>query len=254
MRPAGPLVARLKAIREPTLRRRVLAESLATGDPEQWAETLAALLRRAITTDDPDIAATVDCLAHAVGEPVLGYPQRKAIYEAARSRGHDAVARLFLDASPNTPSDAELAKHLQPERPVKPRGRALTLGERKSLARSHARDALLLLVKDPHPDVVAILLDNPHLVEDDVVRIAATRPGVAPTLAIVAAHERWSTRYAVRRALVLNPATPLHLAVRLATTLRPADLRELARDSLVAPALRTHAAQLLSAARRAGRS
>ena len=254
MRPAGPLVARLKAIREPSLRRRVLAESLATGDPEAWADTLAALLRRAVTTDDPDTAAIVDCLTHAVAEPVLAYAQKKALYEAARQRGHDAVARLFLDASPNAPSDAELAKALAPQRPLRPRGRALTLGERKSLARSHARDALVLLTKDPHPDVVAILLDNPHLVEEDVVRIAAARPGVGPALARVAEHERWSTRYPVRRALVLNPATPLHLAVRLATTLRPADLRELAADPLVAAPIRTHAAQLLSAARRAGRS
>ncbi|HTJ44772.1 MAG TPA: hypothetical protein VL463_21850 [Kofleriaceae bacterium] len=253
MGPAA-LVARLKAIREPALRRRAFAESLATGDPEAWADTLAALLRRAVATDDPDAAAAVDCLAHAVGDPLLTYAHKKDLYEAARARGHDAVARLFLDASPNGPSDREVARALEPERQVKPRGRALTLGERKSLARSHGRDALVLLTKDPHPDVVAILLDNPHVVEDDVVRIAAARPGFAPALAIVAEHPRWSTRYAIRRALVLNPATPMHLAVRLATTLRPADLRELAADPLIAPPLRTHAAQLLSAARRAGRS
>jgi hypothetical protein len=111
----------------------------------------------------------------------------------------------------------------------------------------------VLLLRDPHPDVVRILLDNPHLVEDDVVHVAAARPGAPPSLALIAEHARWSARYAVRRALVLNPATPMHLAVRLATTLRPADLRELARDPMVAPALRMQAAQILSAARRSGR-
>jgi hypothetical protein len=253
MGPAA-LIARLKAIRDPALRRRALADSLAEGDPEGWVETLAALLRRAVTTDDPDTAAAVDTLAHAVAEPLLPYPARKALYEAARRNGHDVVARLLLDAAPNLPSDEQMASHLRPERPIKPRGRALTLGERKALARTHARDSLVLLLRDPHPDVVEILLDNPHVTEDDVVRIAAQRPGVAPALALVAEHARWSSRYLVRRALVLNPATPMHLAVRLATTLKPADLKELAADPLIAPALRTHAAQLLSAARRAGRS
>ena len=253
MGPAA-LIARLKAIREPSLRRRALAESLAAGDPDGWAETLAALLRRAVTTDDADTAAAVDCLTHAVADPVLGYDSRKALYEAARLRGHDAVARLFLEVSPNTPSEQQMQSHLKPERPIKPRGRALALGERKALARSHTRESLQLLLRDPHPDVVSILLDNPHLVEDDVVRIAAQRPGVAPALALIAVHARWSTRYPVRRALVLNPATPLHLAVRILTTLRPADLKELAADPLVAPTLRTHAAQILAAARRAGRS
>src|SRR5262245_49937500 len=106
----GPawVIARLKAIREPALRRRALAEALASGDPEAWADTLAALLRRAVTTDDADTAAAVDCLAHAVAEPALGYTSRKSLYEAARARGHDAVARLFLDASPNGPTDEQM--------------------------------------------------------------------------------------------------------------------------------------------------
>src|SRR5438045_20588 len=139
MGPAA-LIARLKAIREPALRRRALAESLASGDPDGWADTLAALLRRAVTTDDADTAAAVDCLTHAVAEPVLSYEARKELYEAARRGGHDAVARLFLDVSPNTPSEEQMAALLRPERPLKPRGRALTLGERKALARTHEPD------------------------------------------------------------------------------------------------------------------
>ncbi len=246
----GPaeLVVRLKGIREPLLKRRALAAALATGDVDDWVETLAALLRRAVATDDADAAAAVDCLTHAVAEPALAYPARQALYEAARRRGHDAIARLFLDVSPGIVDDRAAAA----ERPIKPRGRALTLGERKALARTHERQSLLLLTKDPHPDVVGILLDNPHVTEDDVVRIAAARPGAAAALTRIADHPRWSTRYAVRRALVLNGATPLHRAIRLVTTLRPADLRELAADIKAPGALRTHAAQLLAAARRTG--
>ena len=248
MGPAA-LVARLKAIREPALRRRAFAESLASGDPEAWAETLAALLRRAVATDDPDAAAAVDCLAHAVGDPALSYAHKKELYEAARARGHDAVARLFLDASPNGPSDEQLARALEPERQVKPRGRALTLGERKSLARTHDREQLLLLLRDPHPAVVGVLLDNPHLTEPDVVRVAAARPAVPEALSKIAHHARWSVRHAVKRALVLNPATPLADAIRLATTLRVAELNELAADPALPQALRDHAAQVASGVR-----
>ena len=252
MGPAA-LIARLKVIREPDLRRRALAESLALGDPDTWAETLAALLRRAVTTDDADTVAAVACLAQAVAEPLLPYLARKALYESARRRGYDAVARLFLEVSPPVLPEDALAAHLRPERPLRPRGRSLTLGERKALARTHERDAILLLVRDPHPEVVAILLDNPHVTETDVVRIAATRPGAPLALARVAEHVRWTARYKVRRALVLNPATPLHLAVRLATTLRRGDLREIAADAALPTPLRTHTAQILAAARRAGR-
>ena len=51
----------------------------------------------------------------------------------------------------------------------------------------------------------------------------------------------------VRRALVLNPHTPVHVAMRLATTLGAADWREIAGDSHLADALRTHVADLLRA-------
>jgi hypothetical protein len=105
------------------------------------------------------------------------------------------------------------------------------------------------MLRDPHPEVVAILLGNPHLTEDDVVRMAALRPSLSASLATIAIHPRWSLRYPVRRALVLNPSTARHVAVRLATTLRPGDLAQLAADPTQPVVLRQHAAELLSAGR-----
>ncbi len=247
---AHAVIVRLKAIREPDVRRRALALMLSDGDPARWVEVLADLLRRAATTDDADAQATVDCLAHAVADPALAYEARTALYGAAREAALPSVARLFLDASPPTVSDDEIAAALEPERPLRPRGRPLTLGERKSLARSARRDFLVPLLRDPHPDVVVLLLDNPRLIERDAVTIAAMRPAVPASLVHVAEHPRWSLRYRVKRALVFNPYTPAHVAVRLATTLRRADLLEIARDLQLPPVLRAHAAELLAATRR----
>jgi hypothetical protein len=181
---------------------------------------------------------------------LLSSEARTALYAAARDAGVDAVARLFLDASPVTVAAAALEAALEPERPLRPNGRPLTLGERKSLARSTRRDFLVPLLRDPHPDVVTILLDNPHLTERDVVTVAALRPAVPASLVAVAEHERWSTRYLVKRALVLNPCMPAHLAVRLATTLRRGDLLEIARDVHLPTTLRAHAAELLARQRK----
>jgi len=243
----------LKSIREPTVRRLALAAMLAKGDPAAWVEVLAELLSYASRTDDADAQAAVDCLAHAVAAESLSYDARTGLYAAARAAGHSALARLFLDVSPATASNQELEAGLEPERPVRPRGRALTLGERKALARSQRRDFLVPLLRDPHPDVVRILVDNPRLTERDVVTIAALRPAVPASLAVVAEHPRWSPRYTVKRALVLNPYTPTHLAVRLATTLRRGDLVEIARSSGLPGPLRAHAAELLAGPRRAGK-
>src|SRR5207237_1853542 len=97
----------------------------------------------------------------------LPYPARKGLYEAARAHGAASLARLLIDASPATASDDEVKRQLRPERPLRPRGRALTLGERKALARSSRRELVAHLVRDPHPDVVRILLDNPVMTERD---------------------------------------------------------------------------------------
>src|SRR5690606_14107633 len=121
----------------------------------------------------------------------------------------------------------------------------LTLGERKALARTHRRDKLTLLIRDPHPQVVAIVLDNPHITEQDVSKMASARPAVPESLAKIAAHPRWSVRHPVKRALVLIRSTPHDHAIRIATTLRAPELAELANDHSLPETLHKNASEVL---------
>lgn len=223
-----------------------LISALGEGEPTAWVEALAAIITRAKLVDDPDASEALEALSHAVGDEALGYDRRKQLYEAAAARSLPAVARLFLVASPQGELPRQLEKQLGPERPLRPADRPLTLGERKALARTHRRDQLLLLIRDPHPQVVAILLDNPHVTEADIVKVAAMRPAAPESLAKVASHPRWSVRHAVKRALVLNPSTPLADAIRVATTLRAPELAELAADHSLPEPLRRHATEVLA--------
>ncbi len=247
----GPelLIDRLKAIREPEVRVAALIEALSHGDPGDWVEAMAGVIRRAHTTDDADAAAAVEAIALAAGADRLPYPARQQLYETAVRLGHPVIARLFLAASPVTVPDDQLARQLAPERALRASGRPLTLGERKSLARTRRRDRVLLVIMAPPPDVIAIRLGNPHVTEGDVVQVAARRPAVPETLMKIAEHPRWSVRHAVKRALVWNPATPLDAAIRLATTLRTAELRAISTDEMLPAPLRAHAAELLVAVR-----
>jgi hypothetical protein len=248
MTQVGPdlIISRLRAIREPRMRVLALVSALGEGEPTAWVEALAAIITRAHTVDDAAALETVETIAHAVAEPSLSYETKKRLYVAATERGLPAVARLFLGASPPGELPAQLAKQLGPERPLRPADKPLTLGERKSLARTHRREQLLLLLRDPHPMVVAILIENPHVTEQDIVKMAAMRPAVPESLAKIAAHPRWSVRHAVKRALVLNPATPLADAIRIATTLRAPDLAEIAADHSLPEPLRRHASEVLA--------
>jgi hypothetical protein len=224
-----------------------LVGALGEGDAEEWVEAISAIVARAHLTDDADAIETLQTLTHAAAEPSLDYAVRQRLYTAAAERNLLTIARLFLVASPQGELPRQLEKQLGPERPLRPSdARPLTLGERKALARTHRRDKLTLLIRDPHPQVVAIVLDNPHITEQDVVKMAAARPAVPESLAKIAAHPRWSVRHPIKRALVLNPSTPLADAIRIATTLRGPELAELAADPSLPETLRKHATEVLA--------
>jgi hypothetical protein len=122
--------------------------------------------------------------------------------------------------------------------PADAQGRQLTLGERKSLARRPDRATLQRLFVDPHPDVIARLLCNTHLTEDDVVCLAAKRPGRPAVLAEIARSTRWVHRPRVRMSLVMNPATPSEIAARIAGLLLRPELELVARSPGVPAAVR----------------
>jgi hypothetical protein len=124
-------------------------------------------------------------------------------------------------------------------------GRTLTLGERKALARRPTRKAMEKLFADPHPVVIRTLLQNPKVVEDDVLRLAARRPNDPAVLTEVAGSPRWAHRVKVRIAIVLNPATPPAIAIPLLALLVRPELKLVADAADLAPALRAAAHDLL---------
>ncbi len=154
-----------------------------------------------------------------------------------------ALARL-LRRSPAA-SASSRAQETEARVPDYGTGRTLTLGERKALARRPTRKAMDKLLADPHPAVIRTLLQNPRIVEGDVVRLAARRPNDAALLAAVAASPRWAHRVKVRMAIVLNPDTPTGVAIPLLALLVRPELKLVADAAGLAPTLRAAAHDLL---------
>jgi len=125
-------------------------------------------------------------------------------------------------------------------------GRTLTLGERKALARRPTRKAMEKLFADPHPVVIRTLLANPKVIEADVIRLAARRPNQPEVLAEIARSPRWAHRVRVRMSVVLNPDSPLDLAIPLLALLVRPELKQVAEAAYLAPTLRLAARDLLA--------
>jgi hypothetical protein len=126
------------------------------------------------------------------------------------------------------------------------RGRPLTLGERKSIARRPPPHLLPKVLADPHPDVIRNLLAASRLTEDDVVRLATKRPNKPEVLLEVARHPRWCQRPRVRLALVLNPMTPNEIAIAMIALLRRNELKSVVDATALHPAVRAAARERLA--------
>jgi hypothetical protein len=216
-----------------------LRERLAQLGAARAADVLTIVLARAEQREER-YAVLLLRVSLALDTPELE-PLKRAVASIARVRDQRELAR-FLSAEPAeaadpSEGDPEAISVSQPPR-AEPKpaidfskgGRPLSLGERKSLARKRDRDLLARVLRDPHPDVVRIVLDNPAITELDVIRLCARRPIASEVLLQVFRHPRWIVRYRVRLTLALNPYTPEPVTLQLLPHLTASDLREVQRS------------------------
>jgi hypothetical protein len=104
----------------------------------------------------------------------------------------------------------------------------LRLGDKITLARIATPLVLAVLIGDPEPKVAQACLLNPRLREEDLV--TALKKDTVSTSLIEAVQEstRWREGYRVRLALVLQPRTPLPIALAQVSSLTPSDLLRVA--------------------------
>jgi len=235
------LVRAILSVGDGALRAAYVASVVREEPVEGLARTLDEICGRAEQAEAAAreaLLAIVDALNGAAMGPLL-----QSLREQAAGESLLALERLIrYPAAPGRESGTESARGgagiAHPGQVLARDGRPLTLGERKSLARRPDRETLQRLFTDPHPDVMRRLLRNPRVTEDDVVRIAARRPGRSELLAEITRETRWVHRPRVRMALVMNPATPPEMAMRIAGLLLRPELELVVRSPGVPAAVR----------------
>jgi hypothetical protein len=121
----------------------------------------------------------------------------------------------------------------------------MRLGDRVTLARLATPALLPLLLADSERQVTEAALQNARLREEDLVNALRREDVRAVLVETVAASSRWATSYAVKLALVLQPRTPLALALQRISSLVPRDLRRVAEDPALRPLVRAAASEVL---------
>lgn len=226
----------LRSLPEAALRAAYLRDYLTSQPVAQTASVFDALLQaRSLAREEASepALAIVLLLAQLYDEPSLEQlGQSSAEHELA------SLGRLLRRAP------VFEAEEVVTRTPDYGRGRELSLGERKFLARRPSRLAFDKLLRDPHPHVIQQLLENPRATEDDVVRLAARRPAVVEVLGVIT-KSRWLGRPRVRTALIYNPGTPSAISVPLLGASPKPELRDVLQNTELHAVLRSVASELI---------
>jgi len=228
----------LAAIDDLDLRGRRAAAFLEEVPAEEAVRTLEELLRSAQRRLDPDAVALQGLIRGL--DAYLPQELADRLRAAAEDAGAHSVEALF------TRSDARRSFDHDRESWVDREMRALTLGERKAMARSRNADVLARLAQDHDPAVVRNLLENPRCTEREALLAASRRPARAAVLQEVFRSRKWGVNRRVRKALAQNPYSPPALAVQALSLLAAQDLREISADATLASDVRVQARLLLA--------
>lgn len=167
---------------------------------------------------------------------VLGNRRMSELVAEAQEIQAFEIVSLLMDALPepddHTPFSATTSSGAEtPDQPFLDAGlKEMPLGVRKFLARKPDFSLIKRITRDQDHRVISNLLYNSRLTELDVVRIVATRPASPKVIEAVYNHPKWITRYRVKKAIVLNPNTPLSIAMRLVALMSVQDLEELVQS------------------------
>ncbi len=169
----------------------------------------------------------------------IGYDKMSQVYTLARRKDYQDLVRFM--------------SHLPPARSVSDDGevfedhrlREITLGEKKSLARSRDRDFINRILHDQHPDVIHNLLQNPYITIKEVIRIASKRPTSQQVLWKVYRNTHWINYYSVKKALVNNPYSPPQISLSLLHFMLEQDLAEVAESMDLHPKVQQAAQDVL---------
>jgi len=235
---AAMLVLHLSGHQEKKLRASSLEEKLRGLEVEEMAAILNFICNKAKGKDLPYLKA-YNSLPELLHSPTFNREKLFQLRTVAREKDYHEVLQMLKELPPQKipPSEAEGLED--------PLLKNVTLGHRKSLAKTTNKTVLLKLLKDQDPLVIRSLLENPRLTESEVLKIVSLQPTSPRVLEEVFRNAKWAARYRVKKALIGNPSCPPSIAVHLLKFLLLSDLREIAQFENLHLAVKEAAYQLL---------
>lgn len=176
-------------------------------------------------------------VAELIASTVINADQRQLLAELQRAEPDpvEALAEAAKEVEPDETKRETLMQKLGRMRVVERVQRALKGG----------RDERRLLIRDSCKVVQRAVLQSPMLSEQEVETFANMASLTDETLRLIAGNRKFRKNYAITKALMFNPKTPLEITLHFLPLVKPLDLKFLAGNKNVSETLRTAATRLM---------
>lgn len=155
--------------------------------------------------------------------------------ESDASGGDDAIVVTEADDKP------------PPVDPVKVPIGKMTIPAKIRLATLGNAFARALLIRDPMKMVAVAAIKSPGVTDLEAAKYAGNQALASDVIAYIATRRDWTRLYGTKKALILNPKTPLTESAKLLVHLRERDVRLVAGSKGIPSAVVAQARKLLSA-------
>jgi hypothetical protein len=222
---ATSFVNLISSFKERKMQRVLLSERLNKLDANTVAEVLHFFVLKSEENDykfKPVMTCLID-IPFLVA--ALGNEKMSDIYDRLEERGYYNVRALMV-SQPH-----KKRKIYEDDIIAFPDMEMITLGMKKTLAKSDKKHTLDKLVYEDNPIVIKNLLNNPRMTEKDVLKIITRRPLKKKILLEVINSKKWIDRYIIKKAIIRNPFTPTEIALNLLHFMLLQDLVQIAQDT-----------------------
>jgi len=191
-----------------------------------------------------DVPAMAEAYVRIHGAP----PSPKVAAEKQELSAEAVIAEFGLQ---QTEAPAEAAPAPEGEPPVEEEKLNLTqrvakmsVSEKIKLATLGNKEARTILMRDSNKLVAIAVANSPRITDGEILVMANSKTCQDDVLRMIYQSREWTRQYSIRMALVRHPKVPLAVAMRFMSTLREADIRELAKDKNIPSGLRAQAKKL----------
>lgn len=121
----------------------------------------------------------------------------------------------------------------------------MPVSEKIKMALTGDKEWRTLLIRESNKLVSSAVLRNPRISEGEILMVAKNRASSEELIRIILLNREWVKNYDMKKALILNPRTPLLNAMRFMTFLTDKDIKELAKSRNVAQAIVNNARRIM---------